>query len=893
MGKTENSPASRQFKYQREDFGALPVKLEHLTICINFAGEKVETSGLLQMSALTALDELILDARDLEITSVEWLTSQEDEQGSQLAFEYRREKDKLAVKLPRRVEAGERFFVRTQSRCTPTEHILEGIYKDTTPPGAPQQFISQCQQWGFQRIMPIFDDCRAKCTMTTTIEADAAYTHLISNGNVCKSANPGGVPVQKPGDPSRQRITYENPVPMAPYLFFVAAGTWDMLVDEVSYPSVRKVRLEYLVPPGSTEEARVPMAILKDSVLWVGKTQDYEYEFDTYRTICMTKSNFGGMENLGNTTIVTDAALITEHTLDHLLLYAHAVIVHEFEHNQCGSETTMETPFDVWLNEAYTVDVERQFMADLFDPAFVRLNQVDSIRAPLLGPLTIEDAGHFGRIVREGFNDPEELIDGVTYVKAAEVIRMLRLIIGPEAFVAGKRLYFSRYRAGNANTDQFFECFEEVSGVSLTQFKSEWLYRIGYPKVSAVTEYDKGAGRFHIRIKQEKQEGLRPFFLPIALSLVDEKGLDIEGTERVIMLNEFETEVVFENLNEPPAFASMNRDSSFYGTFRHENADEKTLSAQARLDPNAYNRVDAMRKLTDRQRVKLLNDPAASISSEWLDLYGVFLSDKSLPASLKANFIRIDEQPVDRSYATWYLELVAARDKLMSAVNARFRDELVAEFRSLGTAEGKTMRQGIEERMLKGVLLELIAVDDTKDSHRIILSSLEEAKTATERVSALTALNRSAEPSRKAVLEKYYENWHGHLSGYANYLRVVSSGTGADVFDEIEAEKSRKSFDINQPTWCRALFLTMAGNNRMVWTGRGIQWVADTVVSLAPINATTASRLLNTFQHVRSLKPQLKEKVTAALEQIVRLVTIDACASIHGQASTYLKGVQE
>jgi len=111
-----------------------------------------------------------------------------------------------------------------------------------------------------------------------------------------------------------------------------------------------------------------------------------------------------------------------------------------FEHNQCGSETTMETPFDVWLNEAFTVDVERQFMAQVFDPAVVRLNQVESIRSPLLGPLSIEDSGHAGRIVREGFNDPDELIDGVTYVKAAEVIRMLRLLLGDERFKAGKTL---------------------------------------------------------------------------------------------------------------------------------------------------------------------------------------------------------------------------------------------------------------------------------------------------------------------------------------------------------------------------------------------------------------------------------------------------------------------
>jgi len=189
---------------------------------------------------------------------------------------------------------------------------------------------------------------------------------------------------------------------MAPYLFLVCAGTWDTLADQVTYPFGRSVRLEYLVPPGRTDGARIPMEILKESVLWIGRTQNYEYPGDTYRTICMNKSNFGGMENVGNTTIVTDAALVDEHTLDHLLMYAHAVIVHEFEHNQCGSETTMETPFDVWLNEAYTVDVERQFMADLFDPTFIRLQQVDSIRHPLLGlwPLRTVDmwGGLSGRV---------------------------------------------------------------------------------------------------------------------------------------------------------------------------------------------------------------------------------------------------------------------------------------------------------------------------------------------------------------------------------------------------------------------------------------------------------------------------------------------------------------
>jgi len=885
--------ADRRYKYVREDFGELPVKLHHLTIYLNFSGEHVEATNCLEMTALQSFRKLQLDANSLDIISVEWCSDPLDK-GSRLNYEYVRKKNRLIVDLARDIGAGENFFLRTFTRCFPSDHLLEGIYKDTTPAGAPQQYVSQCQQWGFQRIMPIFDDCRAKCTMTTTIEADSAYTHLISNGNISRRLNPDGRPVPKPEDPSRQIITYENPVPMAPYLFLVCAGTWETLEDTVTYGSGRTVKLEYLVPPGCGNEARIPMDILRESVLWTGKTQGYEYTGDTYRTICMNKSNFGGMENVGNTTIVTDAALITQHTLDSALLYAHAVIVHEFEHNQCGSETTMDTPFDVWLNEAYTVDVERQFMSSLFDPSFIRLNQVESIRNPLLGPLAIEDSGHAGRIVREGFNDPDELIDGVTYVKAAEVIRMLRLILGGEKFHAGKTLYFSRYRNGNANTDQFFGCFEEVSGISLEQFKREWLYRIGYPKVTATTGYDHNAKRYSIRLRQEVPAEQRPFHLPIELALVDKNGKDIRGTNRVFQLKEAEAELVFNDIPEPPGFASMNRNYSFYGTFIDKNADPSVRALQARLDPDFYNRVDAVRQLTDIERIKLLQNPEAQIDSNWLDLYGLILTDTHLSYSLKSYFLRIDEQPMDRGYSTWYQELVTARESLMLAVNRNWRGRLIEQFNRLDTysLSGKqSQRDGIEARMLKNTLLELIAIEDSEESHKIALDHFYSATTATDRVAALQVLNRSTAASRRKLLEEAYSAWHGNLSGYANYLRVVAGGTCSDVFDMIETEKNRSGFDIKQPTWSRALFLPMATNNKMVWTDQGIRWVADTVIELAPINATTTGRLLNTFQHVKNLKPVLREKVISALERILQNVSEESSPSVYGQARGYLKGI--
>ncbi len=84
----------------------------------------------------------------------------------------------------------------------------------------------------------------------------------------------------------------------------------------------------------------------------------------------------------------------------------------------------------------------------------------------------------------------------------------------------------------------------------------------------------------------------------------------------------------------------------------------------------------------------------------------------------------------------------------------------------------------------------------------------------------------------------------------------------------------------------------MAVNNKMVWTDEGIRWVSATVKELATINATTASRLLNTFQHVGKLRSPLRVKVIEALRAVLEGVSSEACPTIHGQAKAYLQSVE-
>jgi aminopeptidase N len=899
----------KKYKYNRSDFSPLPVKLDHIDIELNFIDGKVEARQMMTMTARERLETITLDAQDIAIRSIAVQGSEFKVQGleaefeegknqkrtpnaqrptpnnqvlGEVEFDYQTEKSKLVVMLPEAVEEGTTFALDIRNTCVPTDNILEGLYLDTTPEGAPQQYMSQCQQWGYQRIMPIFDDCTAKCTMTTVIEADARYTHLVSNGNIDHEQNPDGKPVLKEGDPSRQIIKYNNPVPMAPYLYLICVGTWDVLEDEVTYPSGRKVKLEYLVSPGNVDGARIPMEILKDSILWHGRTQEYEYPFEVYRTITMEKSNFGGMENVGNTTISGSAALIDEWSTDGRLEYAYGVIIHEFEHNQCGSEVTMMTPFDIWLNEAFTVHVEEQYSDECFDPDALRAKRVARIRN---GPLSTEDAGHKGNVVREGFNEPDEMIDGVTYVKSAEIIRMLRLIIGDEAFLNAKNAYFSKFKGGNADTDDFFDCFEQVSGRDLSQFKKEWLYTIGYPKLEATHSYDNETRTLKVDIKQTRSGSGGLFHLPFVMAAVDQEGNDIPGTVRMVEITEAETKLVFEDIQKP-AFLSLNRDYSFYGTFEDDAGPEQLL-LQVDKDSNGFNRVEAMRRLTDVERIKLIKDPDASVDGQWLELYRTLVNDKSIPIGLKASMLGIGEASLDRTYVPYFREKYAARRGLLKALAGFCLDDLIRVFGAVDTYhKPESPKDGIEERRLKATLLRPMIEANTPEIHKLAEDHFHNAWNLSDKVSALAIISQSEHPRREELFAEAFELWKDNLNGYSNYLALVSGGIHDDVFDDIKREEERASFLIEHPNHARALYLGMS--NKVLWTERGIEWFIETIIKLAPINSYTTGILLSTFEHVQKMPDDIRPAVIKALETLRDQIDPEKHASIAGLIKNYL-----
>lgn len=775
-----------KYRFLRSSCPLPPAQLNHIDCSLSFFEDRVEGAETLTLTAREPLSAINLDAKDLEIGEVSIPGA------GTAAFTYDRARNRLTVPLPAPVKPGDTFRVAVRCTCHPSDTLFDGIYRDVTPPGNhPQQYMSQCEQWGFERILPVIDDCTAKCTFRTTLEGDSRYTHLISNGDVDRASNPSGKPEPKPGDPSRRVITYVNPVPMAPYLFIACAGTWDELDDEVTYPEGKRIRLEYLVPPGRLAGAKVPMQIIKRSVLWQHQTVGFTYPYETYRTITMEKSNYGGMENVGNTTIITEAALIDDSMGDSRLIYAYGVIPHEYEHNHCGSGVTMATPFDMWLNEAYTVNVEQDFVATVFHPVFLRLRDVDALRAPGGGPLAMEDTGKFGQIVREGFNDPDEVVDGVTYDKAPEVLRMLSALIGPELYRKGTDLYFRRYDGGNATTEQFLGCIAEVAGgrLDVKHFADVWLFHAGYPRVTASYSWDAASRAFRLHLAQRPNvpSAHAPFPIPFLFAAVDTEGKDI-----------FEKTVAFDHAEADftvpcpvkPAFVSLNRNAAFYGSCEDASATPEDLALQARLDPHTFNRVEAMRRLTDLERKRFIHSSAAfSAAPLWLRTFQKIFDDTSIPDGVKGYLLSVDEQPLDRSLLPFVrenpvfrrtLRRAAAKAAGFSALSAALRHAAVSPAQDIDS--DATLSAAIEHRFLQRVLLQLLSAMDTRPAWSAMEKHLAQAVNITDRLNTLAAIWQSSDSRAAALLTEAREKFSGSLGGYLGYLQIIGTSPRPNIF---------------------------------------------------------------------------------------------------------------
>ncbi len=877
----------RLFRYYLDDFGKIPARVIHMDLVFDVFDDHTRvTSDLHAESRDLPLSELSLNAKNLEILAVRC-------PGNDCSYEYDTGKSLLVIRFSEPVPPSTRFTVHTETICRPTKNLLEGLYYDETPPGAPPQQITQCQQWGFQRLVPCIDDMTAKCTYTTTIIADARYTDLITNGNVVSPREPAG--------DGRVKITYENTItPMAPYLFFLGCGTYATFSKDCEYPDGRHCTLELLVPRGSDPGiAGQALDILHDAVLWVNlftgpgryekitarerlyvllrglerfkkinphspqvqKTREelhnlisqivpgYEYTGTTYREIGMQNSDYGGMENVGNTTVTTNRIMPFPTMTDPAYEYLVTVKVHEFYHNLNGSEVTGWSPFEIWLNEAVTVHIENQYHAFHFGEDYSRLQTVLSLLAPGSGTLELDSGAASLPIEPDGFNDPNDLITDITYMKAPELVRMIETLMGKEKFVKGLDLYHRRYRHGNATRQQWVQAMEEVSGQQFSPMAEGWLKQTGFPTLTVQASYNNDRKVMTMHLRQEGDTPEKHWIFPVRIAVVDASGTD--STE--ILYRVEKREESFEiSSPEPPVFISLNRGYSFYGKINYE-APLKELYLQAELDSDLVNRCLAFMAIMDREKLTMLNDPSARPDPDCIDLYFRLLSDRDLMMQGGAQFLTVFESAPDKKYAHRYQALYDVRERILQSIAARYKTDLLELYTSVNFLD--TRRNALDQellaikrRQIKNTALSVLSRLNTPDIHQLVKDQFSSSCNATDRLVAFSRYMDSPAGDRSDMLASFEQESMKNPVSWENFLSVIAANSSPEALELIARVGKSGAFRIEQANDQRALYGRFALNRKKsLQTDVGRAFLAKTIRMLAPINEFSTVSILRVF----------------------------------------------
>jgi leukotriene-A4 hydrolase len=204
------------------------------------------------------------------------------------------------------------------------------------------------------------------------------------------------------------------------------------------------------------------------------------YRWGRYDLLVLPPSfPFGGMEN-PRLTFVTPTVLAGDRSLVSL-------VAHELAHSWSGNLVTNATWSDFWLNEGFTVYVERRVLERLFGKeradmeAVLGRRQLDAEMAGLAEHDRVLHIDLKGR-------DPDDGCTLVPYEKGALLLRTIERAVGRERFDVFLRAYFDRFAFQSITTADFLEYIgrELPSKVAL----DEWIYRPGIPKGAAEPHSD-------------------------------------------------------------------------------------------------------------------------------------------------------------------------------------------------------------------------------------------------------------------------------------------------------------------------------------------------------------------------------------------------------------------
>src|SRR6185503_1149028 len=492
MLDAQNAVAAAPAAIRREDYRPPEWLVPEISLDFDLGAEKTIVRATLQVERAEATEgrTLRLNGDGLKPASVR-------EVGSD-ATEWRMEGDDLLIEL-----GADSHTIEIVTELNPRANTkLMGLYESGGI------LCTQCEAEGFRRItfFPDRPDVLTRYRVRMTGDK-ALYPVLLSNGN--REAG-GELP------DGRHWAEWHDPFPKPSYLFALVAGDLAANKDSFVTRSGRAVALGIWVREPDLPRTGHAMASLKAAMKWDEEVYGREYDLGIFNIVAVSDFNFGAMENKGlnifnSRYVLVDPETATDADYDAVA----AVVAHEYFHNWSGDRVTCRDWFQLSLKEGFTVFRDQSFSADMGSQAVKRIEDVRILRAAQFP----EDSGPLAHPVRpESYIEITNFYTATVYNKGAEVIRMMRTILGEDAFRKGSDLYFERHDGQAVTCEDFVKAMEDASGVDLKRFRL-WYSQAGTPKVKAEIGADGSLRLAQAVPATPGQPEKKPQPIPLSLAL--------------------------------------------------------------------------------------------------------------------------------------------------------------------------------------------------------------------------------------------------------------------------------------------------------------------------------------------------------------------------------------
>ncbi len=775
------------------------------------------------------------------------------------AAEWRMDGPDLVVTLP-----GAAHSVEIVTAINPGANTqLMGLYASNA------MLCTQCEAEGFRRITFFPDRPDVLSTFSVRMTGDrAAFPVLLCNGNrVAVGDNSDGT----------HWAEWHDPWPKPSYLFALVAG--DLVANSRPFTtqSGRKVECNIWVRPEDLARTTHALASLHRAMRWDEETFGREYDLDLFNIVAVSDFNMGAMENKGlnvfNTKyVLADPDTATDADFDAV----EGVIAHEYFHNWSGNRITCRDWFQLSLKEGFTVLRDQLFSQDMRGEAVKRIEDVRILRAAQFP----EDAGPLAHPIRpDSYREISNFYTATIYNKGAEVIRMMRSMVGVERFRLGTDLYFDRHDGEAATCEDFVKAIEDGAGLDLAQFR-RWYAQAGTPRVAVSQAVAGDTLTLTLRQQVPATPG-QPDKLPVPIPLrvaVHSRGGKL-GAEQLIMLTESQQSFTLP-LAGPDPVVSINRGFTAPVVINRALTREDLVFLAAR-DDDPFARSEALQELAVNHLVGTASGElsAADQQAGEAAIIGAFrstLADAALDDAMRGELLVLPSE-------TYLFEAMATGDRkadpgvihttregLKAAIGTVLADELLA-LHTRASAVALDDPEGRGARKVKTTALALIAAADPARAATLAAQQYDGADNMTDRQGALMVLCGLDCPERAERLAAFYQRYTGNDLVIDKWFTLQALSLHPDVIAHVRALAAHPDFTMKNPNRVRSLHMAFAGNPKgfHAASGEGYRMVADVILALDPINPQTSARFVPSLGRWRRIEPERAAMMKGELERIM------------------------